>query len=115
VFNMIEDLFAPGRKHTAEEQKRLELSRVDVDGSDPGRGPIDLTSGKVTIRLPQERDGEDSEAETAGTGAEMAASKAEAAGAGAEAGAAETGAEAEEGTARNEATPAPEAAAEPDA
>lgn len=50
---MIEDLFAPGRKHTAEEQKRLELSRVDVDGSDPGRGPIDLASGKVTIRVPQ--------------------------------------------------------------
>ncbi|MEW2545565.1 DUF6191 domain-containing protein [Streptomyces sp. NPDC047002] len=49
---MIEDLFAPGRKHTAEEQKRLELSRVDVDGSDPGRGPIDLASGKVTIRRP---------------------------------------------------------------
>ncbi|WP_345643470.1 DUF6191 domain-containing protein [Streptomyces tremellae] len=50
---MIEDLFAPGRKHTAEEQKRLELSRVDVDGSDPGRGPIDLASGKVTIRRPE--------------------------------------------------------------
>jgi hypothetical protein len=99
VFNMIEDLFAPGRKHTAEEQKRLELSRVDVDGSDPGRGPIDLTSGKVTIRLPQERDGEDSEAETAAIGAE--------------AGAAEAGAEAGGGTARKQVTSAPEAAAEP--
>jgi Family of unknown function (DUF6191) len=54
VFNMIEDLFAPGRRHTAEEQKRLELSKVDVNGSDPGRGPIDLASGKVTIRVPAE-------------------------------------------------------------
>lgn len=50
MFNMIEDLFAPGRKHTHEEQKRLELSRVDVEDNDPGRGPIDLASGKVTIR-----------------------------------------------------------------
>ena len=52
---MIEEIFAPGRKHTEEEQKRLELSRVDVDDNDPGRGPIDLASGKVTIRMPAER------------------------------------------------------------
>ncbi|MFD5752431.1 DUF6191 domain-containing protein [Streptomyces sp. NPDC127033] len=49
---MIEEFFAPGRKHTHEEQKRLELSRVDVNGNAPGRGPIDLASGKVTIRTP---------------------------------------------------------------
>ncbi|MFD9377483.1 DUF6191 domain-containing protein [Streptomyces sp. NPDC059999] len=54
VFNMIEELFAPGRKHTHEEKKRLELSRTDVDDGDPGRGPIDLESGKVLIR-PAER------------------------------------------------------------
>ncbi|MEV7868152.1 DUF6191 domain-containing protein [Streptomyces sp. NPDC088124] len=53
---MIEELFAPGRKHTHEEQKRLELSRVDVNGNDPGRGPIDLASGKVTIRTADEPD-----------------------------------------------------------
>ncbi|MFC9427936.1 DUF6191 domain-containing protein [Streptomyces sp. NPDC056987] len=47
---MIEEFFAPGRKHTNEEQKRLELSRVDVNDNDPGSGPIDLASGKVTIR-----------------------------------------------------------------
>lgn len=52
MFNLIEELFAPGRKHTGEERKRLELTRVDVDDNDPGRGPIDLASGKVTIRLP---------------------------------------------------------------
>ncbi|MFE9565202.1 DUF6191 domain-containing protein [Streptomyces sp. NPDC006487] len=50
VFNMIEELFSPGRKHTDEEKKRLELSRTDVSDGDPGKGPIDLDSGKVLIR-----------------------------------------------------------------
>ncbi|MEV0557187.1 MULTISPECIES: DUF6191 domain-containing protein [Streptomyces] len=49
---MIEELFAPGRKHTDEERKRLELTRVDLNDGDPGRGPIDLASGKVIVRLP---------------------------------------------------------------
>ncbi|GAA1941453.1 hypothetical protein GCM10009837_79420 [Streptomyces durmitorensis] len=53
MFNPIE-LFQPGRKHTDDEQKRLELSRVDVADGDPGRGPIDLTSGKVVVRVPQQ-------------------------------------------------------------
>lgn len=52
MFNMIEELFAPGRKHTDEERKRLELTRVDLNDGDPGRGPIDLASGKVIVRLP---------------------------------------------------------------
>jgi hypothetical protein len=52
VFNFFEELFAPGRKHAAEEQKRLELSRVDLGIGDPARGPIDLTSGKVILRHP---------------------------------------------------------------
>ncbi|MET8077417.1 DUF6191 domain-containing protein [Streptomyces sp. NPDC005303] len=61
MFNMFEELFAPGRKHTHDEQKRLELTREDVGDGDPGRGPIDLTSGKVVVRRPQrdEGDGED--------------------------------------------------------
>lgn len=50
VFNMIEQLFSPGRKHADDEKKRLELSRVDVEDGDPGRGPIDLDSGTVFIR-----------------------------------------------------------------
>ncbi|MFE2479623.1 DUF6191 domain-containing protein [Streptomyces sp. NPDC059389] len=50
MFNMIEELFNPGRKHTDEEKKRLELSRTDVNDGDPGRGPIDLDSGTVLIR-----------------------------------------------------------------
>ncbi|QES48086.1 hypothetical protein DEJ50_09940 [Streptomyces venezuelae] len=51
MFNMIEELFNPGRKHTDDERKRLELSRVDVGDGDPGRGPIDLDSGQVLIRV----------------------------------------------------------------
>ncbi|WUB70872.1 DUF6191 domain-containing protein [Streptomyces sp. NBC_00576] len=50
MFNMFEELFAPGRKHTRDEQKRLELTREDVGDGDPGRGPIDLASGKVVVR-----------------------------------------------------------------
>ncbi|MGW3732370.1 DUF6191 domain-containing protein [Streptomyces sp. NPDC005148] len=65
VFNFFEELFAPGRKHAAEEQKRLELSRVDLGVGDPGRGPIDLASGKVTVRLPEP---EDEDEDTGGDG-----------------------------------------------
>ncbi|MFG2728858.1 DUF6191 domain-containing protein [Streptomyces canus] len=50
MFNMFEELFAPGRKHTRDEQNRLELTREGVGDGDPGRGPIDLTSGKVVVR-----------------------------------------------------------------
>ncbi|MEU5325791.1 DUF6191 domain-containing protein [Streptomyces parvus] len=52
MFNFFEELFAPGRKHTSDERKRLELSRVDLGAGDPHRGPIDLASGKVTVRAP---------------------------------------------------------------
>lgn len=63
MFNMIEELFAPGRKHTDEERKRLELTRVDLNDGDPGRGPIDLASGKVVVRLPTQA-GDETEPET---------------------------------------------------
>ncbi|MFI8207085.1 DUF6191 domain-containing protein [Streptomyces sp. NPDC085937] len=53
MFNAFEELFAPGRKHGVDERKRLELSREDVGDADPGRGPIDLASGKVTVRRPE--------------------------------------------------------------
>ncbi|WP_307784155.1 DUF6191 domain-containing protein, partial [Streptomyces sp. DEF1AK] len=33
MFNLIEQLFAPGRRHTEEEKKRLELTRVDADAA----------------------------------------------------------------------------------
>ena len=71
MFDAFSELFTPGRKHTREEQNRLELTREQVGDSDPGRGPIDLTSGKAVIRLPaaepeaaeEESDGEENEAE----------------------------------------------------
>ncbi|MET9910714.1 DUF6191 domain-containing protein [Streptomyces sp. NPDC006476] len=53
MFNAFEELFAPGRKHTRDEQNRLELTREDVGDNDPGRGPIDLASGKVVVRPPK--------------------------------------------------------------
>ncbi|MEY9994512.1 hypothetical protein ABIE67_006544 [Streptomyces sp. V4I8] len=51
MFNAFEELFAPGRKHTRDEQNRLELTREDVGDNDPVRGPIDLASGKVVVRM----------------------------------------------------------------
>ncbi|MGW1784236.1 DUF6191 domain-containing protein [Streptomyces sp. NPDC002143] len=53
MFNAFEELFSPGRKHTRDEQNRLELTREDVGDADPGRGPIDLASGKVVVRAPE--------------------------------------------------------------
>ncbi|MET8406610.1 DUF6191 domain-containing protein [Streptomyces sp. NPDC005195] len=57
MFNMFEEIFAPGRKHTDDERKRLELTRVDLNDGDPGRGPIDLSSGKVVVRPPERERG----------------------------------------------------------
>ncbi|MET9776369.1 DUF6191 domain-containing protein [Streptomyces sp. NPDC006367] len=59
MFHTFEELFSPGRKHTREERNRLELTRVDVGDGDPGRGPIDLGSGKVVVHLPHPRPAED--------------------------------------------------------
>ncbi|MER7689447.1 DUF6191 domain-containing protein [Streptomyces sp. NPDC097610] len=70
MFNMFEELFAPGRKHTNDERKRLELSRVDLNDGDPGRGPIDLTSGKVVVRLPKQERGQEQEGGQADMGEE---------------------------------------------
>ncbi|MES4907877.1 MULTISPECIES: DUF6191 domain-containing protein [unclassified Streptomyces] len=51
MFNIIEELFSPGRKHTEEERNRLELTVDDVgDGDKPWQGPIDLESGRVVVR-----------------------------------------------------------------
>lgn len=55
MFNLIEQLFAPGRKHTHDEKRRLELTKVDLNDGDPGRGPIDLSSGKVVVRMPKQQ------------------------------------------------------------
>ena len=53
MFNILEDLFAPSRKHTDDERNRLELFREEEGNGDPSRGPIDLTSGKVVMRPPR--------------------------------------------------------------
>ncbi|GGU44716.1 hypothetical protein GCM10010211_05430 [Streptomyces albospinus] len=50
MFNVVEELFAPGRKHTEEERQKLSLVVDDVGDGDPGQGPIDLASGVVVIR-----------------------------------------------------------------
>ncbi|MEU6348806.1 DUF6191 domain-containing protein [Streptomyces sp. NPDC047072] len=70
---MFEELFAPGRKHTNDERRRLELTRVDVGDGDPGRGPIDLASGKVVVRLPKPESEPESDEDAQGAG-EAAAS-----------------------------------------
>ena len=57
MFNAFEELFAPGRKHQRDEQNRLELTREDVGDGDPGRGPIDLASGKVVVRRSEQPEG----------------------------------------------------------
>jgi len=66
VFNMFEELFSPGRKHTQDEANRLELTRVDVADGDPGRGPIDLESGKVVVRLAEVEADASTEADSSG-------------------------------------------------
>ncbi|WP_435600296.1 DUF6191 domain-containing protein [Streptomyces sp. C10-9-1] len=52
MFNLFDEIFAPGRRHTEEERNRLALTREDPGDGAPGGGPIDLASGKVTIRRP---------------------------------------------------------------
>ncbi|GAA3376012.1 hypothetical protein GCM10020367_46030 [Streptomyces sannanensis] len=37
LFNLIHEL--PGRRHTEDERRRLELTRVDLGTDDPDRGP----------------------------------------------------------------------------
>ncbi|GHH44827.1 DUF6191 domain-containing protein [Streptomyces candidus] len=52
MFGTFDQLFAPGRRHTEEERRRLELTLEQTGDSDPGRGPIDLSSGVVVVRPP---------------------------------------------------------------
>ncbi|MCC3771334.1 DUF6191 domain-containing protein [Streptomyces sp. UNOC14_S4] len=53
MFDALEDVFCPGRKHIRVERERQEMCLDDIGDADPGRGPIDLDSGCVTIRLGQ--------------------------------------------------------------
>jgi hypothetical protein len=67
MFNLIEELFSPGRRHTEDERRRLEHTRVEEGSNDPGHGPIDLTSGHVLIRPPEQRGTETGGSTGAGT------------------------------------------------
>ncbi|MEU1619959.1 DUF6191 domain-containing protein [Streptomyces sp. NPDC005722] len=53
MFNALDELFAPGRRHAEDERNRLELVRDEEGDADPGRGPVDLDSGAVLIRPPR--------------------------------------------------------------
>ncbi|NBM20102.1 DUF6191 domain-containing protein [Streptomyces sp. GC420] len=49
----LDELFAPGRRHTEEERRRQEITLDEAGDADPGRGPIDLSAGTVVIRVPK--------------------------------------------------------------
>ncbi|MFF0559122.1 DUF6191 domain-containing protein [Streptomyces sp. NPDC004266] len=53
VFGGLDEFFAPSRRHIEEERRREALTREDPGDADPARGPVDLASGRVTIRLPR--------------------------------------------------------------
>ncbi|MGW4705895.1 DUF6191 domain-containing protein [Streptomyces sp. NPDC004285] len=57
MFGGLDEFFAPGRRHIEEERRREALTREDPGDADPARGPVDLSSGRVTIRLPRPADG----------------------------------------------------------
>lgn len=61
MFNIAEELFAPGRKNTDEERQRMSLVVDDVGDADPGKGPIDLASGTVVVRTAPPRQDRDAE------------------------------------------------------
>ncbi|MEV5968921.1 DUF6191 domain-containing protein [Streptomyces sp. NPDC051921] len=65
MFNLMEELFAPGRKHTEDERQRLALTREDLGEGAPHKGPIDLASGKVVVRIPGATPAPDTAADTA--------------------------------------------------
>jgi Family of unknown function (DUF6191) len=67
MFNLIEELFSPGRRHTDDERRRLEHTRVEEGSNDPGQGPIDLSSGRVLIRPREQEAAKTDSAADAGT------------------------------------------------
>ena len=44
------ELFNAGGRHRIEESRRLDNTREEEGQAEPGRGPIDLTSGRVFIK-----------------------------------------------------------------
>ncbi|MGX1851197.1 DUF6191 domain-containing protein [Streptomyces sp. NBC_01456] len=55
MFNVVEELFAPGRQHTEDERQKMTLVVDDVGDADPSKGPIDLSSGTVVVKAPQQQ------------------------------------------------------------
>jgi Family of unknown function (DUF6191) len=53
--SIFETVFAPGRRHMEEEKERLEWTRDEEGEGARHRGPIDLDSGHVVIRTPDEQ------------------------------------------------------------
>jgi len=49
--SILEEVFLPSARHRQEERDRLEWTRDDEGEGDPYRGPIDLDSGTVHIRI----------------------------------------------------------------
>ncbi|MFE1751054.1 DUF6191 domain-containing protein [Streptomyces anandii] len=49
--NILEEVFLPSARHAQDERQRLERMRDDEGEGDPYRGPIDLDSGIVHIRI----------------------------------------------------------------
>lgn len=45
------DVFVPSRRHVEDERNRLEWTRDEEGEGDPHRGPIDLDSGVVSIKV----------------------------------------------------------------
>ena len=45
------DMFVPSRRHVEDERNRLEWTRDEEGEGDPHRGPIDLDSGVVSIKM----------------------------------------------------------------
>ena len=63
VVSIFFDLFNPNNRNRTEELRRLENTREEEGQGAPGRGPIDLNSGTVLIRVPtQEPDASAEEA-----------------------------------------------------
>lgn len=66
------DLFNPNNRHRTEELRRLENTREDESPGEPGRGPIDLNSGTVLIRVPAKEPAAAEEESAEGEGEDVA-------------------------------------------
>lgn len=49
------DMFVPSRRHVEDERNRQEWTRDEEGEGDPHRGPIDLDSGVVSIKSPDQQ------------------------------------------------------------